>query len=257
MTSTKSNPPRPSAILAEDEPLLAAELQEVLTALWPELEIMGVAPDGIAALHLIEKFKPDFVFLDIEMPRMNGLQVARQIGDRAHIVFITAFDQHAVAAFEAGALDYVLKPASTERLAATVQRLKSRAGTAPVDLSQVLDQLNGAPKNGKKHLQWINAARGSTTRLITVDEICYFKADHKYTLVVTSDSESLIKKTIRELQEELDPELFWQVHRSTVVNVHCIESVVRDDRGGMQLKVKHRPEMLQVSEAYGHLFKQM
>ena len=257
MTSTISNMHRPSAILAEDEPLLAAEMQEILVALWPELDIVGIAPDGIAALHLIEKHKPDFVFLDIEMPRMNGLQVARQVGDRAHIVFVTAFDQHAVSAFEAGALDYVLKPASTERLAATVQRLKSRAGTAPVDLSQFLDHLSSAPRNGKKHLQWINAARGSTMRLITVDEICYFKADHKYTLVVTADSESLIKKTIRDLQEELDPDSFWQIHRSTVVNVNTIESVVRDDRGGMQLKVKRRPEMLQVSEAYGHLFKQM
>ncbi len=257
MTSTNQSTMTPRAIIAEDEPHLAAEIHEMLTALWPELKILAVANDGISALQLFEQHRPNIAFLDIQMPRMDGLDVARSIGDRAHIVFITAFDQHALAAFDAGAVDYVLKPVTAARMHATVQRLKARQETAPVDLGRILDQISGSARESRPHLQWINAARGSSMRLITVDEICYFKADNKYTLVVTPDSESLIKKTIRELQDELDPATFWQVHRSTVVNVHSIESVVRDERGGMQLRLKKRSELLAVSESYGHLFRQM
>ena len=257
MSSTNASTNRPRAIIAEDEPLLAAELHEMLTALWPELNILAMATDGITALQQFEQHRPGIVFLDIQMPRMNGLDVARGIGDRAHVVFITAFDQHALAAFDAGAVDYVLKPITAARMHATVQRLKARMETPPVDLGRILEQITGSAKEAKPHLQWINATRGSSTRLITVDEICYFKADNKYTLVVTPDSESLIKKTIRELQDELDPATFWQVHRSTVVNVHSIDSVVRDERGGMQLRLKKRNELLAVSESYGHLFRQM
>jgi DNA-binding LytR/AlgR family response regulator len=244
MTSTNQSTMQPRAIIAEDEPHLAAEIHEMLTALWPELKILAVANDGISALQLFEQHRPNIAFLDIQMPRMDGLDVARSIGDRAHIVFITAFDQHAL-------------PVTAARMHATVQRLKARQETAPVDLGRILDQISGSARESRPHLQWINAARGSSMRLITVDEICYFKADNKYTLVVTPDSESLIKKTIRELQDELDPNTFWQVHRSTVVNVHSIESVVRDERGGMQLRLKKRSELLAVSESYGHLFRQM
>lgn len=256
MTLTNPSVMPPRAIIAEDEPLLAAEIQEMLTTLWPELHILGMASDGITALQMFEQYRPSIAFLDIQMPKMGGLDVARRIGNRAHVIFITAFDDHALAAFDAGAVDYVLKPVNAARMHATVERLKARQ-EPPVDLGRILEQISSTTRDNRPHLQWINAARGSSMRLITVDEICYFKADNKYTLVVTPDSESLIKKTIRELQDELDPATFWQVHRSTVVNVHSIESVVRDERGGMQLRLKKRSELLAVSESYGHLFRQM
>jgi DNA-binding LytR/AlgR family response regulator len=256
MTLTNPSVMPPRAIIAEDEPLLAAEIQEMLTTLWPELHILGMASDGITALQMFEQYRPSIAFLDIQMPKMGGLDVARRIGNRAHVIFITAFDDHALAAFDAGAVDYVLKPVNAARMHATVERLKARQ-EPPVDLGRILEQISSTTRETRPHLQWINAARGSSMRLITVDEICYFKADNKYTLVVTPDSESLIKKTIRELQDELDPATFWQVHRSTVVNVHSIESVVRDERGGMQLRLKKRSELLAVSESYGHLFRQM
>jgi DNA-binding LytR/AlgR family response regulator len=250
---------QPVALIAEDEPLLAAELREALQALWPELQIT-VVHDGIAALHATEREHPSIAFLDIEMPRMTGLEVARQIGRQAHIVFVTAYDQHALQAFDAGAIDYVLKPLKIARLSETVERLKQRLDGAPRDLSTALAALTGrqtAATGQRRYLQWINASQGNAVRLIMVDEVCYFKADNKYTLVVTPDSESLIRKTIRELQEELDPSQFRQVHRSTLANVAAIDRVVRDGSGGMQIKFKSRPELLSVSEPYHGLFRQM
>lgn len=247
----------PLAVIAEDEPLLAAELRETLCALWPGLQVAAVVHDGIGALLAIERERPDVVFLDIEMPRLNGLDVARQIGRKAHIVFITAYNQHALRAFDAGAVDYVLKPIQTVRLAETVQRIKDRLGATPTDLKPALAAIEAAAPAPHRHLQWINVSRGNTVRLIMVDEVCYFKADNKYTLVVTPDSESLIKKTIIELRAELDPAVFWQVHRSTLAHVSAIDSVLRDDRGGLQLRLKQRTELLTVSEPYYALFRQM
>lgn len=255
--STEPRESRPSALLAEDEPLLAAELGEALGQLWPELRIDAIAADGVAALREFERLTPDIAFLDIQMPRINGLEVARQIGRRAHVAFITAYDEHAVHAFEAGAVDYVLKPIQMARLASTVQRIKERLGSPPPNLDKELRQIGDAAPAPRRHLQWINASRGNGVRMIMVDDICYFKADHKYTLVVEEAGESVIRKTIRELAEELDPTMFWQVHRSTLVNVTAVDTVLRDDRGGLQLQLKHRAERLIVSEPYFPLFRQM
>jgi DNA-binding LytR/AlgR family response regulator len=249
----------PTAIVAEDEPMLADELVENLGVLWPRLQVVARAADGVAALHAVEEHAPTIAFLDIHMPRLTGLDVARQISGHCHVAFITAFDQHALEAFEAGAIDYVLKPFTAARLLTTVQRLKARVAQVPPDLGHLLDQI--APRIHRPaataYLQWINASRGAIVRLITVDEILFFRADNKYTAVVTADSEALIKKSIKELAEELDPTMFWQVHRSSIVNVHAIDSVVRDDRGNMNLRLKGRSETLPVAEQYHYLFRQM
>lgn len=247
----------PTAILAEDEPLLCDELAELLQALWPQLRIVARASDGVAALNAIETHQPDVAFLDIQMPLLTGIEVARQIAGRCHIVFITSYDEHALEAFEAGAVDYVLKPPAAARLATTIQRLKKRLQQQPADLREALRHLVDRPPQAPRYLQWINASRGAAVRLITVEEVLYFRSDQKYTLVVTADTEALIRKTIKTLVAELDPTMFWQVHRSTVVNVHAIESVIRDDRGNLTLRLKQRPEALPVSEAYHHLFHQM
>lgn len=249
--------PAPTAVLAEDEPLLADELADMLQALWPQLRVVARVGDGVAALNAIETHQPDVAFLDIHMPLLNGIEVARQIAGRCHVAFITSYDEHAVEAFEAGAMDYILKPPTAARLATTIQRLKKRLQEAPVDLRRALRDLVEHAPAAPRYLQWINASRGAAVRLITVEEILYFKSDQKYTLVVTADTEALIKKTIRELAAELDPTMFWQVHRSTIVNVHAIDSVLRDDRGNLSLRLKQRSEKLQVSEPYHHLFRQM
>ena len=247
----------PTAVLAEDEPLLADELGDMLQALWPQHRIVARVSDGVAALNAIEAYQPDVAFLDIHMPLLTGIEAARQIAGRCHVAFITSYDEHALEAFEAGAMDYVLKPPTPARLATTIQRLKARLQQPPVDLRQALRDLVERAPGTPRYLQWINASRGAAVRLITVEEILYFKSDQKYTLVVTPDTEALIKKTIKDLAAELDPTMFWQVHRSTVVNVHAIDSVIRDDRGNLALRLKQRPEKLQVSEAYHHLFRQM
>ena len=250
--------PAPVALIAEDEPLLAAELKEALQLLWPELRIEAVASDGVAALHEFERLAPAIAFLDIQMPRIDGLDVARRIGNRAHVVFITAYDRHALQAYETGAVDYVLKPLHLARLATTVERLKARLGTAPPDLAQVLAAADNARVVApRRYLQWINASRANSVRMIMVDDVCYFKADNRVTLVVEERGESVIRKTIKELAEDLDPELFWQVHRSTLVNVAAIDTVERDERGGMTLHLRHRSERLPVSEPYHVLFRQM
>jgi len=247
----------PTAVLAEDEPLLADELADMLRALWPQLRIVARVSDGVAALNAIDAHQPDVAFLDIHMPLLTGIEVARQIAGRCHVAFITSYDEHALEAFEAGAMDYVLKPPTPARLATTIQRLKARLQQPPIDLRRALQGLVERVPATPRYLQWINASRGAAVRLITVEEILYFKSDQKYTLVVTPDTEALIKKTIRDLAAELDPTMFWQVHRSTVVSVHAIDSVIRDDRGNLALCLKQRPEKLQVSEAYHHLFRQM
>ena len=247
----------PTALIAEDEPLLADELADLLKTLWPQLTIVARAADGVAALSAIDEHQPDLAFLDIHMPLLTGIEVARQVAGRCHVAFITSYDEHALEAFEAGAMDYVLKPPTAVRLATTIQRLKARLQQPPTDLRQALRNLVERAPPPPRYLQWINASRGAAVRLITVEEILYFKSDQKYTLVVTADAEALIKKTIKNLNVELDPTMFWQVHRSTIVNVHAIDSVLRDDRGNLNLRLKQRPEQLAVSEAYTHLFQQM
>ena len=228
-----------------------------MQTLWPQLRILSQASDGVAALAAIETHAPDLAFLDIHMPLLSGMEVARQIAGRCHVAFITSYDQYAIDAFEAGAIDYVLKPPTAARVATTVQRLKARLQQPPIDLRRALKTLGHSTPTAARHLQWINASRGDAVRLITVDEVLYFRSDQKYTVVVTSDTEALIKKTIKELSEELDPTMFWQVHRSTLVNVHAIDSVIRDSRGNVKLRLKHRSENLPVSEPYVHLFHRM
>ena len=246
--------PRPRAVIAEDEPLLREELVELLASLWPELELVAQAGDGIEALRALEAHAPDVLFLDIQMPGLTGLEVARQASGRCHVVFVTAYDQHTLAAFEQGAADYVLKPANAARLATTVARLKERIGRQAPALEGLLRELGGGSRG---FLRWINASHGQAVRVITVDDVCYFQADSKYTRVVTASEESLIRKPIKELCDELDPACFWQIHRSTIVNVHAVAGVVRDLRGRTQVRLRKREELLSVSEGYVHLFRQM
>jgi len=244
------------AVLAEDEPLLRSELEESLSKLWPALQICAQVDDGVAALHAIKQHNPDILFLDIQMPGLSGLDVAHHASTRCHVVFVTAYDNYAVAAFEQGAVDYVMKPFSSARLATTIRRLKERVRSKPANLEGLLQSLIKASA-AREYLRWITATQGHDLRFITVDEICYFKADNKYTLVVTQQQESVIRKPIKELLPELDPAMFWQIHRGTVINVNAIAGVLRDIGGHLRVRLKGRTETLLVSEPYTHLFKSM
>lgn len=251
----------PTAIIADDERLMRDQLRLRLQQVWPELEILDEAKNGEEAIQLVETLKPDLAFLDIRMPAKTGLEAAKEIGTKAHIVFITAYDQYAVEAFDQGAVDYVLKPADAERLSKTVERLKARLTTAsePNDMSNMLaqlaKQLGIAPK--PNYLQWIQASIGQELRLIPVEDILFFQSDEKYTRVQTASYEALIRKPVRDLAEELDPHLFWQIHRSTLVNSKAISGVVRDMRGRHLVQIKGLTEKLEVSRSFVHLFKQM
>jgi len=248
---------RLKAVIAEDEPVLRAELRDTLAKLWPELEICAEAEDGIAALREISAHAPDILFLDIQMPGLSGLEVAKQASGRCHIAFVTAYDKYAVAAFEQGAVDYVMKPFAPARLATTIERLKAKAASAPASLEGLIRTLADAAGARKEYLRWITASQGQELRLITVEEIVYFQADNKYTLVVTPEKESLIRRPIKELIDELDPQVFWQIHRGTLVNVNAIAGVHRDIGGHLRVKLKGRKETLAVSEPYHGLFRQM
>lgn len=245
----------PRAIIAEDEPLLAAGLRDALAALWPSLTICALVEDGIQALRALEQHRPDILFLDIEMPGLSGLEVAQQVNGRCHVVFVTAFDEHALQAFEQGAVDYVLKPLSVSRLATAVTRLKQRIGSIPARLDGLIDRLSQAREG--EYLRWITASQGREVRLITTAEVCYFRSDNKYTAVVTSEGEALIRVTLRELIEQLDPAVFWQVHRGTVVNANAIAGLVRDGQGRLQIRLKQRSETLLVSEPHATRFRVM
>jgi DNA-binding LytR/AlgR family response regulator len=244
------------AVIAEDEPVLRGELKDSLLRLWPGLRIVAEAEDGVEALDALGRCKPQVMFLDIEMPGLSGLEVARAASGRCHIVFVTAYNQHAVAAFEQGAVDYVMKPFGAARLAAAIARVRERLDAAPASLDGLLQTLREqAPK--RSHLRWINASSGQNVRLITTDEVCYFKADSKYTLVVTADAEALIRRSIKELMDELDPEVFWPVHRGVVVNANEIAMAHRKLGGQYELRLKRRKETLAVSEPFAYRFRQM
>jgi DNA-binding LytR/AlgR family response regulator len=248
----------PTAIIAEDEPILRAQLEAKLKKLWPELEIIASVEDGAAALEALEDRAPDFMFLDIRMPEMTGVEVARHVGNRAHVVFVTAYDQYAIQAFETGAVDYILKPYSDERLAVSVERLRKKLASPPPDLNVIVSQLATQLRGpGREKLQWIKASFGQNLRLIPVADVLFFQSDEKYTRVVTAEAEALIKTPIRELMDGLDSEVFWQIHRSTLVNVNAIAGVARDFRGQAHVKLKGKDETLTVSRIYSHLFKQM
>lgn len=246
---------QPTALIVEDEPALYQELRDVLASQWPELQIVGNATGGVDALGQIARNRPDVVFLDIQIPDPNGLEVARTLRDCCHIVFVTAYDAYAIEAFDNGAVDYILKPINPERIALTVQRLKKRIASTPADLSSLAQQLLVTP--GKSYLRWITASVGASIRLITIDEVIFFQSDQKYTRVVLSDSEVLIKKTLKELVAELDPEQFWQTHRSTVVNALEIASIEPNMGGQLTVKLKARREQLPVAESFVRRFRQM
>ena len=252
----------PTAVVAEDEETLRHELVEQLGKLWPELSVVGEASDGVQALRLLDQHQPDVLFLDIQMPGATGLEVARQVNGRSHVVFVTAYDQYAVAAFDQGAVDYVLKPLQAARFFTAISRVRQRlgghAGDYAQQVGQAIEQISShAPGAARSFLRWINASVGQTLKLITVDEVLYFQSDNKYTRVATREGEALIRKPLKELVEELDPQQFWQVHRSTLVNAMAVAAVTRDFRGRMQLKLKERSETLLVAESYAHLFRQM
>ena len=283
----------PRAVLADDERLMREQLRARLAEAWPELQIVGEARNGLEAVELVHTLRPDLVFLDIRMPGLTGVEAARQIAQMAvgdddylpEIVFITAYDQYAVEAFEQGATDYVLKPAERERLKLTAERLKkrlaARAGNDPLaapPLQQLLHQLsariglhgaagevrpssdsggNAADRSSAGYLQWIQASVGQSIQMIAIDEVLFFISDEKYTRVQTAQVEALIRKPIKELVDELDPRQFWQIHRSTLVNTRAIAAVTRDERGRQLVGLRGSPEKLEVSRSYSHLFKSM
>ena len=251
-----------SCVIAEDEALLRDALVQMLGEAWPELEILAAVDDGGAALEAIDRLKPDVAFLDIRMPGLTGIEVAGAMASASpatQIVFVTAYDQYAIDAFDKGAVDYLQKPVSKERLAHTVGRLKARGGADSAKLAELLKVLAPAmpPKAKSEPLVWLTASAGSDTRLIMVEDVAYFQSDSKYTVVMTAQGESLLRKPIRELLEVLDPTVFKQIHRSTIVNLRAIASVARDDTGRGLVKLKNRPETLTVSQPFMYLFKAM
>jgi len=253
---------KPKAVIADDEEQLRIYLKSKLVRLWPELVICGEAENGSEALEIIEKQQPDIAFLDIKMPGLSGLEVAKGITTHCRVVFITAYDQYAIEAFEGEAIDYLLKPVTDQRLTKTVKRLQKQISTpapAPMDMADTFEQLLSALKNKQApdYLKWIKVRQGENLRLIAVDEVCYFKAADKYTLVRTHAGESLIIKSIRQLSEELDPHQFWRIHRGSIVNISQIANANRSFAGRLILKLKDLPETLNVSRSYAHLFKQM
>ena len=247
----------PTALLAEDEENLRDELRETLAAVWPELAICAEATDGLQAMAALEAHSPDVLFLDIQMPGMNGLEVAKLASERCHVVFVTAYDKYAVAAFEQGAVDYVLKPFSHARLAQTVKRLRSRVNGVPANLEGLLKMLAEKLGDERAYIRWITASQGNDLRLITIDEICYFQAGDRYTRVLTADKESLIRRPIKDLAEDLDPNVFWQIHRSTIVNVNAIAGITRDFRRRLRVRLKQRSETLPVSDPFAYRFAQI
>ena len=250
------------AIIADDEEQLRIYLRSKLSGLWPELDICAEAENGLKALELIEKNRPQIAFLDINMPGLSGLEVAKNITANCRVVFITAYDQYAIEAFENEAIDYLLKPVTDDRLAKTVKRLQKQiadASPSPVDLAETLERFMSTVKNREApgFLKWIKVRHGEDVRLISVDEVRYFKAEDKYTVVKTPTGEFLIKKSIRQLATALDPDLFWRIHRGTIINVNFIGRINRSFAGRLTIKLEDLPETLTVSRSYSHLFKQM
>lgn len=248
----------PTALIADDERLMREQIRLALDEAWPELTIVGEAKNGDEAVALAEQLKPDVAFLDIRMPGRSGLEAAHEVCRHAHIVFVTAYDQYAVEAFERGAVDYLMKPVEQDRLALTVGRLKARLATPPPDISQMLIRLTQSIGGGQKnYLKWVQASVGSAIRMIATREILFFTSDEKYTRVQTASFEALIRKPIRELVTELDPDEFWQIHRATLVRVDAITAVTRDERGHLMVSIHDSGEQLEVSRSFNHLFKQM
>lgn len=253
-----------TALIADDEPLLRERLVSLLARLWPELQVVAQARNGREAVELFDQFEPQIAFLDVQMPGLNGIEAARCMGRRAALVFVTAFDNFAVEAFRQGAIDYVIKPIEEERLRDTVQRLRERLTqpTPPVtpELDAVLERMAGQLRQrleARPSLKWIKASVGSVVRLIPVEQVVYLKSDTKYTLVVWDGGEALIRKTIRELADQLDPDRFAQIHRATIVNLSQVGQFSHGPGDSGEIELKGRRERLPVSRSYVHLFRQM
>ena len=253
----------PTCLVAEDESLLRRSLIEQLARAWPELRIVAECEDGASAVEALAELEPDVAFLDIRMPGLTGLEVAATAAEaspRTQVVFVTAYDQYAIDAFERGAVDYLLKPIKADRLAATVERLQRNAGNVDAAaLAGILERLgaNLPGADGPPPLTWLTASAGTETRLVLVDEVCYFRADNKYTTVVTAEGEALLRTPIKDLLGVLDPTTFKQIHRSTIVNLKAIAGIVRDDSGRGTVRLKQRPETLPVSAPFMTLFRHM
>ena len=253
--------PVPTAVVADDERLMRDQIVARLKEAWPELLIVGEASNGREAIDLVRSLSPDIVFLDISMPGTDGIEAARALAGHVHVVFVTAHDEYAIRAFEHGAIDYVLKPAEPARLALTCQRLRERLAQAPDPMHDLLAQLSQRLGAGglqpREYLRWVQASVGSNLRMIPTSDILFFRAEDKYTRVQTERFEALIRKPIKELLDELDPNEFWQIHRSTVVRVDAVEQVSRNLRGNQVVHVKGSDEKLEVSRSFNQLFKQM
>lgn len=249
------------AIIADDEKRAIEQLEHLLADLWPELVVCARAPSGAEALRLIKKHKPRIAFMEVRLPEICGMQVARKVAGTCQVVFTTSCDHYAVNAFDCGSLDYLLKPVRRKRLRKAIQRAKQRlsASSTPLTVHELpgKPQALGCSSGNRDYLQWICTRKGRHSKLTAVDEVCFFKADHKYTAVITREDETLINKSIRSLAEELDPMRFWRIHRSTIVRVAQIDTVRRTQTGRRTIRLKDRPETLTVSRPYLHLFKQI
>jgi len=250
--------PNPTAVIADDERLMREQIAGRLRDAWPELVIVGEAANGREAVALVQALAPDIVFLDIRMPEMDGIAAARALAGQVHIVFVTAYDQYALEAFDHGAIDYLLKPVEPERVALACRRLRDRVADKPDPMTGLLDQLSqrlgGKPR---EYLRWVQASVGASIRMIPTADILFFRAEDKYTRVQTPTFEALIRKPIKELVDELDPAEFWQIHRASVVRVDAIAQVSRNLRGNQVVHVKGRDDKLEVSRSFTHLFRQM
>jgi DNA-binding LytR/AlgR family response regulator len=249
---------RVTALIADDEPLMRANLRERLHEAWPELGIVAEAADGDEAVALCNELQPTIAFLDIRMPGRTGLDAALDIGEHTRVVFVTAYEEHALAAFQAGAVDYLLKPIDPERLHQTVDRIRRNLTQPPEALEGLLADLRRSIKSPEaRYMRWIKASVGRDLRLLNIDDVLYFQSDTKYTRVVLAQAEALIRTPLKELLAELDPEKFWQIHRGTLVNVAAIASVSRDGPEKQSVHLRGRPEKLAVSRQFFHLFRQM
>ena len=253
---------RPHAVIAEDEEPQRRKLVELLGEIWPELEIVAQCEDGLSALESVTSLQPAVAFLDIRMPGLTGLEIARAAGPGTHVVFTTAYDEYAVSAFDQGAIDYLLKPIKRERLEQSVARLKERVGSTSANsttIGAVLDALQGRmpPRPRLGSIRWITGSLGNITKMFGIDEVLFFQAQDKYVRVVTLEDEVQIRTPLRELLAALDPEAFWRIHRSVIVRAAAIHRIELDAEGKLQLRVKGRTDVLPVSSAYQYRFKPM
>ncbi len=250
---------QPTAMLAEDETPQRVELRALLAEVWPELRIVAECADGLAALEALQQHRPDVAFLDIRMPGVSGLEVARAARPPCQVIFTTAYEEYALRAFDEAAVDYLLKPVTRERLSRAVERARGRVGGEhPIDIAALADLLQARLRpDAQPGIRWITASVGNATRMISIDEVLFFQAQEKYTRVVTADNEGHIRTPLKELLAALDPQSFWQVHRSVIVRVGAIRTVEKDPDGRLQLFLRGRPDVLPVSSAFQYRFRGM